>query len=79
MSKLIDLNEILYPSAVQMELAPTLLSFFLCVAMSFIVRDFYIKRSFSLTGKMHIGSIIPVLSAVVFLVIKVRPNFRTAT
>jgi hypothetical protein len=37
--------------------------------MSFIVRDFYIKRSFSLTGKMHIGSIIPVLSAVVFLVI----------
>jgi uncharacterized membrane protein YhiD involved in acid resistance len=37
--------------------------------MSFIVRDFYIKRSFSLTGKMHIGSIIPVLSSVVFLVI----------
>ena len=39
--------------------------------MSFIVRDFYIKRSFSLTGKMHIGSIIPVLSTVVFLVIVV--------
>ncbi|SVC59013.1 uncharacterized protein METZ01_LOCUS311867 [marine metagenome] len=39
--------------------------------MSFILRDFYIKRSFSLTGKMHIGSIIPVLSAVVFLVILV--------
>lgn len=37
--------------------------------MSFIVRDFYIKRSFSLTGKMHIGSIIPILSTVVFLVI----------
>ena len=43
----------------------------MCVIMSFIVRDFYIKRSFSLTGKMHIGSIIPVLSAVVFLVIVV--------
>jgi uncharacterized membrane protein YhiD involved in acid resistance len=39
--------------------------------MSFIVRDFYQKRSFSLTGKMHIGSIIPVLSTVVFLVIVV--------
>ena len=39
--------------------------------MSFIVRDVYIKRSFSLTGKMHIGSIIPVLSTVVFLVIVV--------
>ena len=53
----------------QLDLIPTLFSFFMCVIMSFIVRDFYIKRSFSLTGKMHIGSIIPVLSTVVFLVI----------
>ncbi|MBT6672206.1 MAG: DUF4956 domain-containing protein, partial [Lentimicrobiaceae bacterium] len=53
----------------QLDLIPTLFSFAMCVIMSFIVRDFYIKRSFSLTGKMHIGSIIPVLSAVVFLVI----------
>jgi hypothetical protein len=53
----------------QLDLIPTLFSFVMCVIMSFIVRDFYIKRSFSLTGKMHIGSIIPVLSTVVFLVI----------
>ena len=53
----------------QVDLMPTLFSFFMCVLMSFIVRDFYIRRSFSLTGKIHIGSIIPVLSAVVFLVI----------
>ena len=53
----------------QLDLIPTLFSFSMCVLMSFIVRDFYIKRSFSLTGKMHIGSIIPILSAVVFLVI----------
>tara|TARA_B110000008_G_scaffold271857_1_gene303845 strand:+ start:89 stop:727 length:639 start_codon:yes stop_codon:yes gene_type:complete len=53
----------------QLDLIPTLFSFAMCVIMSFIVRDFYIKRSFSLTGKMHIGSIIPVLSAIVFLVI----------
>lgn len=51
------------------EILPTLFSFVACVVMSFIVRDLYIRRSFSLTGKMHIGSIIPVLSSVVFLVI----------
>lgn len=37
--------------------------------MSFIIRHIYIRRSFSLTGKHHIGSIFPILSCVVFLVI----------
>jgi hypothetical protein len=64
-----NLNELISPSMTQVDLIPTLFSFSMCVLMSFIVRSFYIKRSFSLTGKMHIGSIIPVLSAVVFLVI----------
>ena len=64
-------NEILTPDMSHLDLIPTLYSFIMCVIMSFILRDFYIKRSFSLTGKMHIGSIIPVLSAVVFLVILV--------
>ena len=48
-----------------------MVDFILCVLMSFILRNFYIRRSFSLTGKMHIGSIIPILSTVVFLVILV--------
>ena len=39
--------------------------------MGFVLRDFYIRRSFSLTGKLHIGSILPILSAVVFIVIVV--------
>jgi hypothetical protein len=69
MNELININELINPNMTQLDLIPTLFSFFMCVIMSFIVRDFYIKRSFSLTGKMHIGSIIPVLSAVVFLVI----------
>ena len=71
MNDLVDINKLLISNTTQVELIPTLFSFFMCVIMSFIVRDFYIKRSFSLTGKMHIGSIIPVLSAVVFLVIVV--------
>jgi len=53
----------------QAEILPTLFSFVLCILMSFILKAFYIKRSFSLTGKNHIGSILPILSTVVFLVI----------
>jgi hypothetical protein len=49
----------------------TLVNFLLCVGMSFIVRLFYIKYSVSLTGKHHIGVVIPVLSVVVFLIIMV--------
>ena len=71
MINLTDINELITPNLTQLDLIPTLFSFFMCVLMSFIARDFYIKRSFSLTGKMHIGSIIPVLSTVVFLVIVV--------
>ncbi|MCI5162385.1 MAG: DUF4956 domain-containing protein [Candidatus Electrothrix sp. AX5] len=53
----------------QLDLLPVLFNFVLCVAMSFAIRSFYIHRSFSLTGKYHIASILPILSAVVFLVI----------
>ena len=64
------MNELLLSSDVfQVEIVPTLFSFILCVLMSFILRYFYIRRSFSLTGKSHIGSILPILSTVVFLVI----------
>ena len=55
----------------QLDIATVLVNFFLCVFMSFLLRRFYISRSFSLTGKSHIGSIIPILSTIVFLVILV--------
>lgn len=71
MNNLFDINQLLNPNIAKLDLIPTLFSFLLCVLMSFILRDFYQKRSFSLSGKMHIGSIIPVLSTVVFLVIVV--------
>ena len=56
-------------SATQVELLPTLFNFFICIAMSFVLRSVYLRRSFSLTGKNHIGSILPILSVTVFLVI----------
>tara|TARA_B110000008_G_scaffold100403_1_gene103113 strand:- start:3370 stop:4053 length:684 start_codon:yes stop_codon:yes gene_type:complete len=58
-------------NATQNDYIAVLINFILCVVMSFILRTFYVKRSFSLTGKMHIGSIIPILATVVFLVIMV--------
>jgi hypothetical protein len=67
----LDINQLVLPNITGESFFPTLISFIMCVAMSFVIRNFYINRSFSLTGKMHIGSIIPVLSAVVFLVIVV--------
>jgi len=69
--EVVSLNEMLTPDMSQLDLIPTLFSFIICLIMSFLVRDFYIRRSYSLTGKMHVGSIIPVLSSVVFLVIVV--------
>ena len=53
----------------QLQLLPTVFNFLVCVLMSFIAREVYIRRSYSLTGKVHLGSIIPILSTVVFLVI----------
>lgn len=66
-----SLSRLLQPESTQLDLLQTLFNFSICILMAFILRYFYISRSFSLTGKLHIGSIIPVLSAVVFLVIVV--------
>ncbi len=49
----------------------TVINFMLCVLMSFIIRAFYIKYSVSLTGKNHVGVVIPILASIVFLVIMV--------
>jgi len=55
----------------QVEILTVLFNFSVCVLMAFILRKFYMERSFSLTGKTHIGSILPILSAVIFLVIMI--------
>ena len=52
-----------------LDIVTVLVNFLICMIMSFALRRFYLSRSYSLTGKNHIGSIIPILSAIVFLVI----------
>ncbi len=69
MNDILNLSDAITGGANQLDLLPTLFGFFMCIIMSFVVRGFYIQRSFSLTGKTHIGSILPILSAIVFLVI----------
>ena len=53
----------------ELDLFSIIFNFIMCVLMSFIARLFYIKYSTSLTGKHHIGTVIPILSTIVFLVI----------
>ena len=55
----------------ELDLIPTLFAFFLCLIMAFVLRAFYAGRAYSLTGKSHIASILPLLSAIVFLIIVV--------
>jgi hypothetical protein len=43
----------------------------LCIIASFILRYVFIRRSISLSGKFHIGTVIPILSVVTLLVIMV--------
>ena len=49
----------------------TLLNFCVCVIAAFFVRTFYLHRAYSISGKKHISSILPILSCVVFMVIVV--------
>ena len=71
MNNVFDLNLLAQSNFVEEDFFAIMVAFAACVAMSFIVREFYIRRSFSLTGKSHIGSILPILSAVIFMVILV--------
>ena len=66
-----ELLELYSQTNTQITFFQTVVNFLICMALSFIVRAFYINRSFSLVGKTHIASIIPILSGVVFLVIMV--------
>ena len=52
-------------------LIPTFYNFIICVIFSFILKEIYIRKSKSFSGKLHIGNIIPIFSAGIFIVITV--------
>ena len=49
----------------------TIISFILCILSALVLKHIYTLKSNSLTGKYHIGSIIPLLALTTFLVISV--------
>lgn len=69
MKNLDDLRNLIDVSAENINIPFVLINLLACFIASFILRKFYISYSSSLVGKNQIGSIIPILSSVVFLVI----------
>ena len=67
------MNEINFaaPSSVDINFAELGINLVFCIVTSFVLRHVYVKRSISLSGKFHIGTIIPILACVTFLVIMV--------
>lgn len=67
------MNELteLVPNNVNVPLLEFLVNICLCIVTSFMLRYVYVRRSISLSGKYHIGNIIPILAIVTFMVIMV--------
>jgi len=71
MEKIKAINDLYMQTIPDVNFAMVLLNFTLCVLMAFLVKRVYIRYSVSLTGKHHIGVILPVLASIVFLVIMI--------
>ena len=53
------------------EIPEFLLNLAFCIVAAFLLRHLYVRKSISLSGKFHIGTVIPILATVTFLVIMV--------
>ena len=69
MEELLKLEEFTTLGIEALSLGSTLFNFVICMLLAFVVRAFYINHSYSLTGKMHIASVMPILAGIIFLVI----------
>jgi len=63
--------QLIEPALTQLNPVEFGFNLFLCIVASFMLRTVYVKRSISLSGKFHIGTVIPILACVTFLVIMV--------
>ncbi|MDC3238157.1 DUF4956 domain-containing protein [Flavobacteriaceae bacterium] len=69
MEELINLKNSIGLSSEQMNIPIVIFNFLVSFIVSLLLRYFYLNFSNSLTSKLHIGTVIPTLSSVVFLVI----------
>lgn len=66
-----NLEQALASGIVEYDLFVSLINFIFCIGMGFLLKFLYVAYSYSLTGKHHIASILPILAGVVFIVITV--------
>lgn len=71
MDKLEELQRLINVGSDDVSVIALLFNFIGAMIVSFVVKEFYVRYSLSLTGKMHIGSILPILTGIIFLVIVV--------
>jgi hypothetical protein len=69
MEEILKVQELLEISSTKLNPLTLLFNFVLTIIFSFIIKSFYTRYSFSLTGKSHIASVLPILSCVVFMII----------
>lgn len=71
MDKLSELQHLINVGSDDVSIIAMLFNFIGALIVSFVVKEFYVRYSVSLTGKVHIGSILPILTGIIFLVIVV--------
>lgn len=59
MKSIEEIKELIPIKAGELDLGQKLVSFLMCMIVAFVVLLVYINRSYSLIGKNHIGSILP--------------------
>ena len=59
------------PSVTPVNITDLFINLMFCVVAAFLLRSLYVRKSISLSGKFHIGTVIPILAVVTFLVIMV--------
>ncbi|CAA6820061.1 MAG: Unknown protein [uncultured Sulfurovum sp.] len=69
MEEILKLQELTSSGFAQLSIIEIMFNFAMCMIMAFIIKIFYVRYSYSLTGKIHIASIMPILAGVIFLVI----------
>jgi len=69
MNDIQGIKELIELSSEEITIPFTILNLVICFGISLILKFYYINFSNSLTGKLHVGQIIPILSCVVFLII----------
>lgn len=65
----VDKINLMAMSTPELDLIQCGIGLLFCIVASLLLRSVYIKRSLSISGKFHIGTVIPLLSSVTYLVI----------